>query len=170
MMLTAIMPAIDPDLDLRIERIVAVPPSVAWATWTTPEHFQRWFRLPPYAIEDCEADVRPGGGLTYTMRAPGDVQHKSLCFLEVELNRRLIWTDALVAGYRPAELPFFTAIVTFEPQGAGTKYTLTAIHRGETGQVPPRREAWEFVLGQYESIAVTLGTSAVGLSSQTAVV
>jgi uncharacterized protein YndB with AHSA1/START domain len=53
------------------------------------------------------------------------------CYLEVVPNERLVFTDALLPGYRPAENPFFTAIVTMETHGRGTKYTAIAIHRDE---------------------------------------
>ena len=44
-------------------------------------------------------------------------------------NERLVWTDALLPGYRPSEKPFITAIVTLEPQGKATRYTAIALHR-----------------------------------------
>jgi uncharacterized protein YndB with AHSA1/START domain len=51
------------------------------------------------------------------------------CVLEVVENRRLVWTAALGPGYRPVATDFpFTAVITMEPSGAGTKYTALAIH------------------------------------------
>ena len=40
-------------------------------------------------------------------------------YLEVVPNERLVWTDALVPGYRPAQEPFFTAVVLLESDGKG---------------------------------------------------
>ena len=45
-----------------------------------------------------------------------------------------MWTDALLPGYRPAENPFMTAIITLESQGKGTRYTAVAIHRDDAGR------------------------------------
>ena len=48
---------------------------------------------------------------------------------------RLIFTSVLLPGYRPAptgELPF-TAIITMESQGTGTRYVATALHQDEAG-------------------------------------
>ena len=50
------------------------------------------------------------------------------CYLDVVPNRKLVWTGALLPGYRPANLsadvPFvFTAVIELEPHGTGTKYT-----------------------------------------------
>jgi Activator of Hsp90 ATPase homolog 1-like protein len=56
------------------------------------------------------------------------------CYLEVVPNERLVWTDALLPGYRPSEKPFMTAMIALEKQGKGTRYTATAIHRDEAGK------------------------------------
>ncbi len=69
------------------------------------------------------------------MRSPEGQEYPNVgCYLEVVPNERLIWTDALLPGYRPAENPFFTAVLTFEPSGKGTRYVATAIHRDEAGR------------------------------------
>jgi uncharacterized protein YndB with AHSA1/START domain len=64
------------------------------------------------------------------MRSPEGKEFPNIgCYLEVVPNERLVWTDALLPGYRPAENPFLTAIITLEAQGKGTRYTAVAIHR-----------------------------------------
>jgi uncharacterized protein YndB with AHSA1/START domain len=69
------------------------------------------------------------------MRPPDGKEFPNVgCYLEVVANERLVWTDALLPGYRPSETPFFTAIVMLELRGAGTRYTATAIHRNEAGR------------------------------------
>ena len=50
------------------------------------------------------------------------------CYLEVIENEKLVWTDALEAGFRPAKDLFFTAVITLEPHEKDTKYTAIAIH------------------------------------------
>jgi uncharacterized protein YndB with AHSA1/START domain len=69
------------------------------------------------------------------MRGPEGQEFRNIgCDLEVVPNKRLVWTDALLPGYRPAEHAFFTAIIALEPEGKGTRYTATAIHRDEAGR------------------------------------
>ena len=69
------------------------------------------------------------------MRSPDGKEFPNVgCYLEVVPNERLVWTDALLPGYRPSENPFFTAIVTLEVEGTGTKYTAIAIHRDEAAR------------------------------------
>jgi uncharacterized protein YndB with AHSA1/START domain len=120
----------DPKLDLRLERVIDVPPRLVWTAWTEPEHLKEWFVPRPWTIEECEVDLRPGGRFLTVMRSPeGKEFPGDGCYLEVVPERRLVFTDALLPGYRPAAEPFFTAVITMEPEGDGTRYVATALHR-----------------------------------------
>lgn len=127
---------IDPRLDLVLERAVDVPPELVWRAWTEPEHLVKWFTPAPWTTIACKIDLRPGGLFHTVMRSPeGQEFPNSGCFLEVDPNRKLVWTAALLPGYRPQPaqpggLPF-TATLLFEPLGAGTKYTAIAVHASE---------------------------------------
>ena len=120
----------DPKLDLVLERIIDVPRELVWAAWTKPEHLSQWFTPRPWTVAECEIDLRPGGMFKTVMRSPeGGLFPNIGCYLEVVPNERLVWTDALLPGYRPAEKPFITAILTLQSEGSGTRYTATALHR-----------------------------------------
>lgn len=126
--------AINPELDLVLERTIDVPVELVWKVWTTPEHLLPWFCPKPWQTVACEIDLRPGGNFSTTMRSPeGQDYPNSGCFLEVIPNQRLTWTSAMTAGFRPVapanphEL-LFTGVIALEPHGKGTKYTAIAIH------------------------------------------
>jgi uncharacterized protein YndB with AHSA1/START domain len=61
------------------------------------------------------------------------------CYLEIIPNEKLVWTNALQPDYRPSKLDLsetcnsfaFTAILSLEPHGNGTKYKATVIHGDE---------------------------------------
>jgi uncharacterized protein YndB with AHSA1/START domain len=126
----------DPKLDLVLQRVIDVPRDLVWAAWTKPEHLSKWFCPAPWTVANCEIDLRPGGIFRTVMRSPDGKEFPNIgCYLEVIPNERLVWTDALLPGYRPSEIPFFTGIVTLESQGKGTRYTATAIHRDEAGRM-----------------------------------
>lgn len=126
---------IDPKLDLVLERVVDVPPELVWRAWTEPKHLMPWFTPAPWKTVDCEIDLRPGGIFRTVMRSPeGQDMDNSGCYLEVVENRRLIFTDALLPGFRPRDGGFFTGIVSIAPEGKGTRYTATAIHKDEAGR------------------------------------
>ncbi|MEO8001923.1 MAG: SRPBCC family protein [Arenimonas sp.] len=130
----------DPALDLAFERIVDVSPSLVWAAWTTPEHLVKWFTPEPWQTIACEIDLRPGGLFSTVMRSPEGQEFPGTgCYLEIIPNRKLVWTNALAPGYRPA-MPsngkpcdsfLFTAVVSIEAHGTGSKYSATVIHGNE---------------------------------------
>lgn len=122
----------DPKLDLVLERTIDVPVELIWKVWTTPEHLMPWFCPLPWTTVDCKIDLRPGGEFSTTMRSPeGQLFPNRGCYLDVVKNERLIWTDTLVAGYRPSPKPFFTAVLLFTPKGKGTHYKAIAMHGNE---------------------------------------
>jgi uncharacterized protein YndB with AHSA1/START domain len=92
----------------------------------------QWFAPRPWTTTECEMDLRPGGQFKFVMRSPeGQLYPNVGCFLEIVPNQRLVWTDALLPGYRPAPEPF-TAVVLFDSDGkGGSKYTAIAMHRDE---------------------------------------
>jgi uncharacterized protein YndB with AHSA1/START domain len=125
----------DPKLDLVLERTLDVPRELVWTALTKPEHLRHWFAPKPWAITDCEIDLRPGGAIRFVMRSPEGQEFPNIgCYLDIVPNERLVWTDALLPGYRPSENPFFTAVLTLEPQGSGTRYRAIAVHRDEAGR------------------------------------
>lgn len=130
---------VDPKLDLVFERVVDAPRDLVWAAWTTPEYLKKWFTPAPWTTAECEIDLRPGGIFRTLMRSPEgqDYPHTG-CYLEVVPNERLVWTEMLEAGFRPAagpkEVPAFTAVITLAAQGSGTKYTALVMHRDEAGR------------------------------------
>jgi uncharacterized protein YndB with AHSA1/START domain len=138
-MIRSTLNQVDPKLDLVFERIVDVSPRLVWAAWTTPKQLVKWFTPAPWTTVDCEIDLRPGGIFRTVMRSPEGKDHPGVgCYLEVFENEKLVWTNALGPGYRPAtrspdapgDFPF-TAVLLFEPHGKGTRYTAIAVHRNE---------------------------------------
>ncbi|MFO0563029.1 MAG: SRPBCC family protein [Polyangiales bacterium] len=132
--MTYVAPVFDPQLDLVFERVVDVPPALVWRAWTEPAQLVRWFTPAPWKTVDCVIDLRPGGRFFTVMESPEGAKHPNEgCYLAVETERALVWTDTLTAGFRPsptdAHLSFrFTAHVRFEPHERGTKYTAHVAH------------------------------------------
>jgi uncharacterized protein YndB with AHSA1/START domain len=123
-------------LDLTLQRVVDVPCAQVWAAWTVPELLMPWFCPLPWKTVECEIDLRPGGGFRTVMQSPqGERFDSTGCYLELVPERRLVFTTALGADYRPtpasAPPPQCTCILTLEPVGEGgqnTRYTATALH------------------------------------------
>lgn len=118
------------ELDLVLTRIVPVPRRLVWLAWTRPEHLVKWFTPAPWRTLEAEIDLRPGGIFRTVMQGPeGPPMDNAGCYLEVVENERLVFTDALLPGWRPAPNPFFTAMLTLEAVEGGTRYTARAMHK-----------------------------------------
>jgi uncharacterized protein YndB with AHSA1/START domain len=148
----------DPRLDLVVERLVRVSPERAWAAWTEPDHLRRWYAPAPGVISECEIDLRPGGVFRFVPRQPDGVENPiTCCYLEVVPYRRLVWTDALLPGFRPAPTGFFTAVMTLEPRDDATLCTTVAMHRTEADRNHHDdmgfHEGWGTVLDQLATYA-----------------
>lgn len=154
----------NPELDLILERTVDVAPELVWKAWTTPELLVQWFAPKPWSTTSWEIDLQPGGKFDTTMRSPeGDEYPSSGCILVVEEGSRLVFTSGLGPGFRPqiAEDGFpFTAIISIEPDGSGTKYTATAIHADASSRKSHEdmgfAEGWGMALDQLVEVAKSL--------------
>jgi len=127
--------AFNPKLDFAIERFIDAPTRLVWEALTRPEHLKEWYMPKPWGrVAQAEIDVRPGGIISIDIVVgDGQVSPNVGCILEAIPMERLAWTSMLFPGYRPAvfdDIPI-TAIMTMEPEGTGTRYVLTALHRNE---------------------------------------
>jgi len=167
-MASSIIQQPDPNLDLLLERTVDVPPQLVWRAWTTPEHIKKWFTPAPWTTVDCEIDLRPGGIFRTVMRSPEGQTFPGVgCYLEIIENRKLVWTNALLPGYRPNPSPdacpgvpfYFTCVLTLEPQGAGTRYSALAMHAEAASRKRHEdlgfHDGWSTVLDQLVALAKT---------------
>jgi len=137
------LPPLDPKLDLVLEREVPVPRQRVWRAWTEPALLKQWFTPAPWRTIDCEIDLRPGGIFRTVMQSPEGQEFPGIgCYLEVVENERLVWTNMLLPGFRPAllgdgddchALPF-TGVIELADEGAGTRYTAIALHRDAAGR------------------------------------
>lgn len=118
--------------ELTIARFINAPPSVVWKAWSTPEHLAKWWIPAPIECKVVKLDMHPGGGFETLMReGDGAFQpHVEGCFLEIVPQSRLVFTTVLSEGWKPIE-PWLalTAIITFEAEGSGTRYTSRVLHK-----------------------------------------
>ena len=139
--------AVDPKLDVVLERFIDAPRHLVWEALTKPEHVKEWYMPKEWgAVAHCELDVRPGGMFSIDIATADGQEFPNLgCFLEVVPMERLSWTSMLFPGYRPAvfdDIPI-TAIVTMETVGTGTRYVFTALHRDEADFEKNKESGWQ---------------------------
>lgn len=112
--------------ELKIERVIDAPVATVWQAWT--HHYAEWFVPRPWTLEVIENDVRTGGRSASVMRGPDGKENASEgVYLEVIPQQRIVSTDALKAGWIPAE-PFLVRIDEFAEHEGQTRYTARARH------------------------------------------
>lgn len=135
-----------PETDLEITRIIKAPRRAVWQAWTNPDQFAQWWIPAPALCRVVEMDVRPGGALLTEMSEDGGVfgPHMDACYLAVEEGRKLVLTNALSGGWRPAASPFMTAIITLDDHDQGTAYRAHVLHKDE------ETRAWHEEMGFFD--------------------
>jgi uncharacterized protein YndB with AHSA1/START domain len=119
------------DLDLTITRIIEAPRRVVWEAWTDPASLEQWWVPAPAKAKVVALDLRAGGAFVTRLSEDNGpfVPHMNACFLAVDPLERIVFTDALLGGWRPAETPFMTAVITLKDHPAGTEYAAHVMHK-----------------------------------------
>ena len=119
--------------ELVLTRFIPAPPHLVYRAWTDPVLVLQWFTPAPWKTTKAELDVRPGGSNLIIMEGPeGQVVPNHGVYLDVVPNERLVITDAFVSAWEPSFKAFMTAVLTFEPEGEGTRYTARVRHWSES--------------------------------------
>lgn len=146
-----------PERDLTITRLIEAPRAAIWQAWTDPASFEQWWIPAPLECRVVDMDVRPGGGLVTHMSENGTdfTPHLSACFLAVDELERIVFTNALVGGWRPAQGHYptpMTAIITLKDHPRGTEYSSYVMHRDAADRETHERlgffEGWGTVVDQ----------------------
>lgn len=155
---------LDPETDLKLERIIDVPRKLVWECWTTPEHIKHFFVPEPHRVTACDIDLRVGGRFNTTFEVNGSEMKNNGVFLEVTDGEKLVFTDSYTEGWKPSENPFMTAILLLEEAGEGkTRYTAIARHRTPEARKQHEQmgfyEGWGIVVDQLTRYAKSLATT-----------
>jgi uncharacterized protein YndB with AHSA1/START domain len=126
----------NPDIDLTISRVIKAPRSAIWKAWTDPRSFEQWWIPEPLKCRVVEMDLRPGGAFVTRMSENGGnfTPHLNACFLAVDDLERIVFTNALTGGWRPAEGYYptsMTAIITLRDHPMGTDYAAHVMHKND---------------------------------------
>lgn len=136
--------------ELSITRYIDAPPEAVYRVWT--ERPGQWFAPRPWTTPETDWDLRAGGRMRTVMRSPeGEDMPGGGVFLEVVPGEKIVFTNIFAAGWQPQALSGegcdfgMVAIVTFEAEGAGTRYTARVGHWDEEAR--KRHEAIGFDQG-----------------------
>ncbi|GLS44150.1 SRPBCC family protein [Methylobacterium brachythecii] len=147
--------------DLVLTRLIAASPAALYRCWTEPELMRQWFTPPPFKTVHAENDLRPGGSSLVVMQGPDGTEFPNRgIYLDVVPNERIVFTDAYTSAWEPSQKPFMTGILTFEPEGEGTRYTARVRHwtaaDREAHEKMGFHQGWGTATDQLAALAVTL--------------
>lgn len=124
--------AIDPTLDLTVQRVIRAPRQAVWRAWTDPALLAQWWIPAPAVARVDRLEVRPGGGFVTSMSEDGSTfgQHTDSIFVVVEHECRLVFTNAVDSAWRPAapDPISMTAEIIFVDHPEGTNYRAIVRH------------------------------------------
>lgn len=146
---------------LAFSRLVPVKPAELFRGWTEPELLKQWFCPAPWRVTAATLEPRPGGAFTTVMEGPnGERMENPGVYLEVEQDRKIVFTDAFQPGWIPKENPFMVATVTFTPEGDQTRYSAKVEHWTDEAEAQHRQmgffEGWGTALDQLVALQGTM--------------
>jgi len=146
-------PSVNPELDLTISRVIKAPRGAVWRAWTDPARFEKWWIPAPAKCRVLAMELKPGGSFVTQMSENGGPfsPHLDACFLAVDAEERIVFTNALTGGWRPARQPFITAIITLRDHPDGTEYVSHAMHKS------PADRAMHDEMGFYDGWGTAIG-------------
>jgi uncharacterized protein YndB with AHSA1/START domain len=110
-------------------------------------------------------DLQPGGAFSTQISENGGdfAPHISGCFLAIDDLRRIVFTNSLVGGWRPAEEPFITAIITLEDHPEGTSYMAHVMHKSNADRNTHEElgfyDGWGTVIAQLAKLVEARGAA-----------
>ena len=129
------------DTTLTLSRDFAASPAAVWRCMTDPDLIPQWFAPAPVTVSKVQIDPTPGGIFHVVMFIPemGEMDGGAGCILQAIPQETLTWTTCLSPGFVPALPPaegafHFTARLTLEALGDGTRYTATLFHADAAGR------------------------------------
>jgi len=151
------------DRELVLARLMDATPEQLFRAWTSPETYPDWFCPKPWRAEATRMELRPGGVSEITMYGPdGEVFPNPGLYLEIEPNRRLVFTDAFGENWVPTEGGgMMTAVLTFEAQPDGRTLYIARVGHPTVEKMQQHEQmgfhdGWGVATDQLEAVARTL--------------
>jgi len=126
--------SVKPDLDLTLTRLIKAPRAKIWNAFADPRAFEQWWIPEPYRCRVIEMDLKPGGAFVTQMSEDGKkfTPHLNACFLDIAAGKKIVFTNALMGNWRPAENYYpsaLTAIITLTDKAGATEYAAHVMHK-----------------------------------------
>jgi uncharacterized protein YndB with AHSA1/START domain len=147
---------------VRLERVIAAPPSEVYRAWLDPDLLRRWLAPGGITVRRADVEARVGGHFRiWHIESGADVGGFECEIVELVPDERIVFRWGFVGPERTAG-PVFDSVVTISlhpAPGGATKLTLIHERLEDLAAAMPHiadnvQVGWELVL---EKLAVTLG-------------
>lgn len=148
--------------ELVLERTIAAPRMAVWRCWTEPALMPIWFCPKPWYVSDVVIELRAGGASSMMMNGPdGEKFPNNGLYLQVEIGKRLVFTDAFTSAWNPSGKAFMVGDIQLsDAPGGGTLYRAAARHWSAADREAHEKmgfhEGWARAADQLEALAKTL--------------
>jgi uncharacterized protein YndB with AHSA1/START domain len=151
----------NPELDLGFDRVIHAPRSVVWDAWADPTTLASWWLPAPVIGRVDRLDLVAGGAFLTSMSEDGVsfVRHMDACVLAVDTWERIVFTNAIDSGWRPAapQPVAMTAEILLGDHPEGTSYQVIVRHRDAASRARHEQlgffEGWGAVAQQLADVA-----------------
>jgi uncharacterized protein YndB with AHSA1/START domain len=108
--------------EIVITRLFDAPPELVFSAWSDPEGISHWWGPNGFRTTTHEMEFRPGGVWRFTMHGPDGVDYPNrIVYTEIVPPERIAYAHR---GEGDLDDIAFEALVTFEPEGDGTRLTM----------------------------------------------
>ena len=137
------------DLSLKVTRRISASPEQAFDAWLTPATLQKFITPDPgFDAPDVSLDPREGGRFDILMKS-GDTElpHWGI-YKEIRRPERLVFTWASEYSFEDS-----IVVLTFEPEGSGTRVTLTHDRFRNEEMRENHEKGWTAILDSLDAAA-----------------
>src|SRR5947208_13575481 len=107
--------------EVIFSRLFDAPRELVWKVWTDPQHLHEWWGPIGFTTTTHAFSLVPGGVWSSVMHGPDGTDYPTtIVFREITPPSRLVYEN----GWNLPDAPIvFTAVVTFEAEGAKTRFS-----------------------------------------------
>ncbi|HEX7980964.1 MAG TPA: SRPBCC domain-containing protein [Gemmatimonadaceae bacterium] len=110
------------DREVVFTRSVDAPCERVWMIWTELRHLHQWWGPAGFTTTTHEFTFAPGGVWRFVMHGPDGTDYPNrIVFREIDPPSRIVYENGWDLPGMPLD---FTVVVSFEPQGAKTRFSL----------------------------------------------
>jgi uncharacterized protein YndB with AHSA1/START domain len=113
------------DREIKITRFFDAPRELVFRAWSDPAQLCKWWGPRGFTIATKSMDVRTGGAWVFDMRGPdGTIYPNRIVYTEIVPERKVAYEHT---GEGETADAIFTAEISFEDEGRGTRVTMHSI-------------------------------------------